>query len=114
MPKRPDYSADLLTIGIFAPIVIATRLQMLALESVRPTAKGRRETRRMVSEKPAALMEGTLAMQKHMFASGLKFWSDFSAATSALMLTAPAASMALATRPVRRRVRGNARRLTGL
>lgn len=111
MPKRADLSSDLLAIGMFAPMVVATRLQMLAAEAVRPTAKGRRETARMVAEKPAAMMQGALAAQKSMFDSGMKLWSDMALAANAFALTAPALSMSAATAPVRRRVRANARRL---
>jgi hypothetical protein len=114
MPKRPDHSSDLLTIGMFAPLVIATRLQMLAAEAVRPTASGRRETRRMVAEKPTAALDGALAAHRSMLDSGLSFWTAIAAAWQSLLFAAPANAMALATVPVRRRVRGNARRLTGL
>ena len=112
MPKRPDPSADLLAIGMFAPMVMAARLQMLAMESIRPTPKGRRETARMVAEKPVAMMEGAMAAQKSMFDSGMKLWSDMALAANAFALTAPALSMSAVTVPVRRRVRSNARRLT--
>ena len=114
MAKRSNHMADLMTIGLFAPAVMASRLQMLAMESVRPTAKGRRETARMIAEKPIAAMEGALAAQKSMFDSGLKLWSNQALAANAFLLSAPALSMAAASAPVRRRVRRNSRRLTGL
>ena len=111
MTKRADPTADLLAIGMFAPAVVAARLQMLALEAARPTAKGRRETARMVAEKPAAMVESALAVQKSFFDSGLKFWSDVALAANAVALTAPALGVAAAAAPVRRRVKSNARRL---
>lgn len=114
MPKRPDAMTELATIGMFGPIVIAARLQMLALETMRPTAKGRRETMRMTAEKPIAAMEGALAMQRSMLDSSLRFWRDTGAAFTALAVPAPAASVAAAVQPARRRVRANARRLRGL
>jgi hypothetical protein len=52
-PSR-HYPAELMTIGLFAPIVVGARLQMLALEAVKPTARGRREAMGMVTEKPLA------------------------------------------------------------
>lgn len=113
MAKRSGHMADLMTIGLFAPAVMASRLQMLATETVRPTAKGRRETARMIAEKPAAMMEGALAAQKKLFDSGLKLWSEQALAANVFLLSAPALSMAAAAAPVRRRVRRNSRRLTG-
>jgi hypothetical protein len=85
---------------------------MLALEGLRPTSKGRREALRMTSEKPAAMVEGALAAQKRMFEAGLKFWGDQLLAGNALLLAAPAVSVAAAV-PMRRRVRRNSKRLTG-
>lgn len=112
MPKRSDPLSDLMTIGLFAPAVMAARMQMLAFEGARPTAKGRREALRMTSEKPIALVEGALAAHKNAFDSSLRFWSDVALAANAFLLSAPAASVAAAVVPVRRRVRSNARRLT--
>ena len=113
MPRRSDHFSDLMTIGVCAPAVMAARMQMLATECVLPTAKGRREAMRMTSEKPIAFMEEALAAQKHMFDSGMKFWSDFALAANAFYLSAPAISVAASTAPISRRVRRNARRLTG-
>ncbi len=111
MPKRSDWSSDLLTIGLFAPLVMASRLQRLAREGARPSAKGRRDAFRMSAEKPLAAMEGIVAGQKQLFDGSLKFWSDMALATNAWLMTGPLMSAAV-TAPVRRRVRGNARRLT--
>jgi hypothetical protein len=112
MRKRSDWSSDLATIGFFAPLVVVSRLQRLALEGALPSAKGRREAFRMSAEKPIAAMEGALAVQKQLFEGGLKFWSNVAFSTNALLMTAPV--MSAATAPVRRRVRVNARRLTGV
>jgi hypothetical protein len=112
MPKRSDWSSDLLTIGLFAPMVMASRLQTLVLEGGRPSARGRREAFRMSAEKPLAAMEGVVAVQKQLFDGSLRFWSDMALATNAFLMTGPLMSAAV-TAPVRRRVRGNARRLTG-
>src|SRR5688500_20327957 len=74
MPKRSDWSSDLLTIGLFAPLVMASRLQRLALEGARPSAKGRREAFRMSAEKPLAAMEGIVAGQKQRSAGSSGRW----------------------------------------
>ncbi|MBA3520683.1 MAG: hypothetical protein H0T75_24280 [Rhizobiales bacterium] len=114
MPKRPDFSSDLVTIGLFAPLVIAARLQTLGLEALRPTASGRREALRMTSEKPLAVIEGMVAAQTSAFDSSVKLWSDLALSANTFLLTAPALSLAAASGPARRRVRQNARRLTGV
>ena len=112
MPKRSDWSSDLLAIGLFAPLVMAARLQRMAAEGTRPSPRGRRERLRMTTEKPLAAMEAGLAVQKQLLDGSLKFWSDMVVASSALAMSAPMVT-ATATAPVRRRVRANARRLTG-
>ena len=113
MPRRADHLSDLMTIGLLSPVVIGARLQMLAMEASRPTVRGRREAARMTAEKPLALMEGAVAAHKAVFDRSLKFWSDTARAANALLLSAPAMSVRVASVPVRQRVRGNARRLTG-
>jgi hypothetical protein len=111
LPKRADPSSDLLAIGMFAPFVITARLQMLAAEAMRPTARGRHEAMRMVAEKPAAMVHGVVAAQKSLYDSGARFWSNVALSAHAFALTAPALSMSAAARPVRRCVRSNAMRL---
>jgi hypothetical protein len=113
MPKRSDPASDLLAIGFYAPIVIAARLQKLAAEAIRPTPAGRRETARMVNEKPMAAMEAAVAAQKAMLAATLKLWTDVARLMSAFAIGAPALCFRPALAPVRRRVRHNASRLTG-
>ena|SRR5687768_9581144 len=112
MPKRSDPASDLFAIGFYAPIVIAARLQKLAAEVIRPTPAGRRETARMVNEKPMAAMEGVFAAQKAMLAATLKLWTDVARLMSAFAIGTPALCLRPALAPVRRRVRHNARRLT--
>ena len=114
MPKRFDPTSDLLAIGFYAPIVIAARLQRLAAEVIRPTPAGRRETARMVNEKPVAAMEAAFAAQRAMFAATVKLWTDVARVVSAFAIGTPALCLRPALAPVRRRVRHNARRLTGL
>lgn len=112
MPKRTDFPSDLLTIGMFAPLVMAARTQMLFLELARPSRKGRLEAHRMTAEKPLALFEAAVAVQRSMFESSANLWRDMVLAANAFALAAPAAPL-MALAPVRRRVRANALRLTG-
>jgi hypothetical protein len=87
-------------------------MQILAGEALQPSAKGQREMRRMLAEKPMAAAEASIAAQQALFRSGLRLCSDFAAAGMAFYAAAPAASARAAARSIDRRVRGNARRLT--
>jgi hypothetical protein len=54
-----------------------------------------------------------MAARMRIVESSLKFWQDVALAANALIFGAPAMSKLGATVPARRRVRANARRLTG-
>jgi hypothetical protein len=112
MPKRHDLS-DLATIGVFAPLVVASRLQLLAMELVRPSARGRREGLRMTVEKPWAVMEAAASVGQSLIDANLRLGRDLSLAWGAAWLS-PWQAMLAGAVPVRRRVRANARRLTRL
>ena len=114
MRKRRDHTSNLFTIGLLAPVVAGTRLQMMGMRLARPTAKSRREMVRMTAEKPATAMEGAVAAQKAMLDSGLKLWSDTALAATEMLVGGPMNLAGPATAAVRRRVRANARRLTGI
>jgi hypothetical protein len=92
-------------------MVMVARMQILAAETLRPTRKGQREMRRMVAEKPAAAVEASLAAQRAILQSGMKFWTDFTAAGMAFAAAAPVVSSRAVARSIDRRVRRNARRL---
>ena len=112
MPKRPARNSEWMTIGLYAPVVISARLQMLAMEAVKPTAKGRRETIAMIAEKPAAMMEGMLAVQEEVFKKSAEIWP---AAVSAMLFGTANPFLALCATgaaPMSRAVRANARRLS--
>ena len=114
MSKRASYPSDLLSIALFSPLVIGARMQMLAMQALRPTPAGRREVRRMSAEKQVAMVDSLAAMQRSFMDSGVKFWSDVLKDSAAFSAAAPMAALAAATVPVRRRVRANSRRLTRL
>lgn len=94
-----------------AAVTIAARTAMLAAPGGRPKAKAR-EARRMTEEKIDAAIEGAFAAQAAWGAFLLK--AAFGGVKSALDLSIGAASvMEAATKPARRAVRANARRLAG-
>jgi hypothetical protein len=109
MTKRSP--TEFASLGLFAPMVMAARMQILAAEALKPTRKGQSEIRRMVAEKPAAAVEASLAAQRAFFQSGMKFWTDLAAAGMAFAAAAPVASSRAAARSIDRRVKRNARRL---
>lgn len=111
MAKKPTLAADLATISLFAPLIVHSRLQMLAGEAFMPTRRGQREVLKMATEKPLAFVEAGLAMQKSFFESGLKIWADMATGSSASFFAAPGLSLEAAMVPVRKRVHRNARRL---
>ncbi|MGE0212605.1 MAG: hypothetical protein AB7S41_12990 [Parvibaculaceae bacterium] len=100
MARNRDPFTDAARIGLFAPLVVAWRLQLLAAEAFRPTLAGQREILRMSVEKPLAFVSAALAFNAGM----AKFWSRG--------LHAPSAGLAAALVPIRRRVRANSRRLS--
>ena len=105
-------ATEFASIGLFTPVVIAARMQLLAMEAVRPTRRGQREVRKMLAEKPIAAAEASIAAQQALLQSGMKLWSDFAAAGVAFWAAAPAVSAGAAARSIDRRVKGNVRRLT--
>ena len=113
MSKRTRRDSEWMTIGLYAPLVISARLQMLAMEAVNPTAKGRRETVAMFAEKPVAWVEGAFAVQEEFLRKGAEIWP---AAMSAMLFGTANPFLALCATgagPMSRKVRANARRLGG-
>lgn len=108
-----DRQSDLVAIALFAPVVVASRLQMLALQGLKPTVAGRREAVEMLTEKPLALMLGGFALQAELLRQSAGFWAAaLRPGLVPLPAWAPALLAAAATGPMRRKVRANARRLT--
>ena len=105
--------ASTLQAGLDAAVTIAARTPALLIHGVNPTAESAHEAQKMVLEKIDAVYEGVAAAQfawanfflKASF-GGVRNASDFS---HGLADVAEAAM-----RPARRKVRANAKRLTGL
>jgi len=90
--------------GLQAGWVMSNRLATMATEGANPTAAGRRDAERMVTEKMFAAYDGATAAGRAVARHGL-----------AGTLHTPEAAVSVldaATRPTRRAVRGNARRLS--
>lgn len=97
--------------GMDAALTIAARTQNLASPVGRP-AKKAREARRMVEEKVDAAVEGAIAAQAAWGAFLVK--AAFGGVRTPADVSAGLADIAeAAAKPARRKVRANARRLTG-
>jgi hypothetical protein len=99
--------------GFDAAVTIAARTPALLSQSFNPTAESARETQRMVQEKIEAIYEGAAAAQ---FAwASLMMKAAFGGVRSPSDLSLGLAGVAeAALRPARRKVRANAKRLTGM
>lgn len=98
---------------MLAPMVMALRLPLMAMEARDKNALGV-ETTRAVSEKTAALVEGMVAAQLSLMRSAAGFWFDVAAGRTPDLLNGTAAerSIRAAMKPAQRRVRANYRRLS--
>jgi hypothetical protein len=98
---------------MLAPAVMALRLPLLA-EEAGDLNPWRVETVRAVTEKAAAIVEGTMAAQVSLAISASKFWFEVMAGKSPSLLNGIAVERAMhaALRPSTRRVSGNYRRLS--
>jgi hypothetical protein len=98
---------------MLAPVVMALRLPLMAMEARNNNLWGT-ETTRAISEKGIALAEGMVAAQLSLMRSAAGFWFDVAAGRTPDLLSGVAAerSIRAAMRPARRRVRANYRRLS--
>ena len=106
-------AASAMQVGMDAAVTIAARTPALLSQGFNPTAESARESRRMVQEKIDAIYEGAAAAQFAWASFLLK--ASFGGIRNASDLSLGLADVAeAAIRPARRKVRANARRLTGL
>jgi hypothetical protein len=98
--------------GVDSAVTIGARTPGLLMQGFNPTAGSARETQRMIAEKIDAAWEGAAAAQ--MAWASLLLKASFGGIRSADDLSLGLAGVAeAAIRPARRKVRANARRLTG-
>jgi hypothetical protein len=111
--RTAEMAASAMQAGLDATVTIAARTPALLSQGFNPTADGARETQRMIMEKFDAVYEGAAAaqfawasfMMKAAF-GGVRSASDFSLGLAEVAEAA--------VRPARRKVRANAKRLTGM
>jgi hypothetical protein len=114
LTKRTLFMASsVVQAGVDAAVTIAARTPGLWSHGFNPTADSVRETQRMVQEKFDAALEGAAAAQFAWASLFLK--ASFGGIRNADELSLGLAGVAeAAMRPARRKVRANAKRLTGL
>jgi hypothetical protein len=108
---------------LLAPLVMAMRMPVLALEAFRmahgqsPNPSGRAESERMVSEKIVAARQGVVMATAELARINIEFAITLMGGdphgAGRVMRRAPARIARAAARPGARRVRRNARRLLG-
>lgn len=105
-------AASTMQAGVDAAVTIAARAPGLVMHGFNPTLESARENHRMIQEKFDAVYEGAAAAQFAWASLIVKacFGGIRSASDLSLGMTGVAEA---AMRPARRKVRANARRLTG-
>ncbi|RUM99648.1 hypothetical protein EET67_01800 [Pseudaminobacter arsenicus] len=118
MTSRRSYRAtrEAMAIGhdlMLAPMVMAMRLPLMAMEARDKNLWGV-ETTRAISEKNAALVEGIAAAQMSLLRSATAFWFDVAAGRTPALMNGAAVerSMRAAMKPASRQVKANYRRLS--
>ena len=106
-------AASTMQAGLDTAVTIAARTPALLSQGFNPTAESARETQRMIQEKIDAVYEGAAAAQVAWasFLMKASFGGMLSASDFSLGLAEVAEA---AIKPARRKVRANAKRLTGM
>ena len=106
-------SAELASIGLFAPWVMAQRMSRMMLPEMLRTSSDRSEDRRMVAEKSRAAADGVVAANIELGHQVMNAWVGMAFGEAPNAMKAADAIGAAALRPARIKVRANAKRLAG-
>jgi hypothetical protein len=115
MNSRRSRNSDVIAGELmFAPMVAAMRLPLMAAEAATGTA-WTGESMRAVTEKTSAMSEGIKAAQLSYLRSTMLFWPEVLSGRAPSILNGVAAerSITAALKPASRRVKANFRRLSG-
>ena len=104
-------SAELASIGLFAPWVMAQRLSRMMLPEMLRTANDRAEDKRMVAEKTRAAADGVVAANIELGHQVMDAWIGMAFGRAPNAMKAADAIGAAALRPARRKVKSNVKRL---
>jgi hypothetical protein len=103
--------AELTSIGLFAPMVIAQRMSRMMLPEFMRTASDRAEDKRMVAEKSKAAADGMVAANLELSSQMMNAWIGMAFGQMPKPMRAADAIGAAALRPMRQRVKANVKRL---
>ena len=103
--------AELTSIGLFAPMVIAQRMSRMMLPEILRTANDRAEDKRMVEEKTRAAADGFMAANAELGNQMMNAWIGMAFGQMPKPMRAADAIAAASLKPARRRVRANVKRL---
>jgi ribulose 1,5-bisphosphate synthetase/thiazole synthase len=103
--------AELASIGLFAPMVIAQRMSRMMLPDFMRTANDRAEDKRMVAEKTKAAADGMMAANVELGHQMMSAWMGMAFGKMPQPMRAADAIAAASLKPARRRVKANVKRL---
>ncbi len=105
--------AELDSIGLNAPLVIARRLSRMMLPEYMKTSGDHAEDRRMVDEKTKAASDGLIAANVELSHQMIDAWVGMAFGKMPDFMKSADAVTAAALKPSRIKVTANAKRLTG-
>jgi hypothetical protein len=103
--------AELTSIGLFAPMVVAQRMSRMMLPEFMRTASDRAEDKRMVAEKTRAAADGIMAVNFELSSQMMNAWIGMAFGQMPKPMRAADAIAAASLKPARRRVKANVKRL---
>jgi hypothetical protein len=103
--------AELASIGLFAPTVIAQRMSRMMFPEFLRTANDRAEDKRMVAEKTKAAADGMIAASHELSSQMMDAWFGMAFGQMPKPMRAADAIAAAGLRPMRQRVKANVKRL---
>ncbi len=103
--------AELTSIGLFAPTVVAQRMSRMMLPDFMRTAHDRAEDKRMVEEKTKAAADGMMAANAELGQQMMNAWIGMAFGQMPKPMRAADAIAAAGLKPMRRRVKANVKRL---
>ena len=105
--------AELNSIGLLAPLVMAQRLSRMMLPEHMKTSNDHAEDRRMVDEKTKAASDGIMAANVELSHQMMDAWMGMAFGKMPDFMKSADAITAAALKPSRIKVTANAKRLTG-
>jgi ribulose 1,5-bisphosphate synthetase/thiazole synthase len=104
--------AELTSIGLSAPMVVAQRMSRMMLPDFMRTAHDRAEDKRMVEEKTKAAADGMMAANVELGQQMMNAWMGMAFGKMPQPMRAADAIAAASLRPMGRKVRANVKRLS--